>query len=177
VRLLLVWNSPATMVNLAAVFAGNISAVTRCAESSQAIAELRKSGGRYDWVILESRGLIEEDGEIVTAIEAVGLQVPIGYLNAEEGVKPSLSLICAAQRSAAGIHFLRCALSRPGAARIDIQNHGGDEIILEYHAHSQMDGNLSTPVLTIRKTAPVPDTHGLNAACLAAPGQAPPAGE
>ena len=152
-RLLLVGNSPATMVNLAAVFAGNVSTVTRCAESSQAIAELRKSGGTDDWVILESRALIEEDGEIVTAIEALGLQVPVGYLNAEGGVKPSLSLICEAQRSAAGIHFLRCALSRPGAVRIDIQNHGGQETILEYHAHCQTEGNSSTPVLKIRKTA------------------------
>ena len=155
-RLLLVGNNPATMVNLAAVFAGNISAVTRCADSYQAIDELRTSGGTYDWVILESRGLIEEDGEVVTAVEALGLPVPVGYLNAEGGVKPSLSLICAAQRSAAGIHFLRCALSRPGAVRMDIQNQGGEETILEYHAHSQTEGNASTPVLTIRKTSTAP---------------------
>jgi len=157
VRLLLVGNNPATNINILAVFAGSASIVTWCEDSSQAIAKLRTSGWKYDWVILESRGSLEEDGEIVTAIEALGLRVPVGYLEAEGGVRPSLSLICAAEKSANGVSFLRCALSRPGAVRIDIQNHGGEEIILEYHAHSHTEGDSSTPVLKIRRPATEPE--------------------
>lgn len=156
-RLLLVGNSPATNINILAVFAGSAAIVTWCADSSQAIAELRTSGWKYDWVILESRGSIEEGGEILSAVEALGLRVPVGYLDAEGGAKPSLSLIYAAEKSADGVHFLRCALSSPGAVRIDMHNHGGEEIILEYHAQYNAEGDSSTPVLKIRRPATDPE--------------------
>lgn len=152
-RLLLVGNRPPAMPLLLAVFAGSEPIVTRCADSSQAIAELHKSGWKYDWVILENRGSLKEEGKIVAAVETLGLPLPVGYLDTEGGVKPALTMICAAQRSADGVHFLRCALDRPSAVLIDIQNHGGEEIILEYQAQCKTEGESSTAVLKIRRPA------------------------
>lgn len=149
-KLLLVGNRPATMAHVLAVFAGSEPTVTRCADSSQAIAELHNSGRTYDWVILEGRGSLEEEGKIVTAVEALGLPVPVGYLDAEGDAEPALSLVCAAQRSADGFNFLRCALSRPGAVRIDYRNHGGEEVILEYQAPARMEEGSASPVLKIQ---------------------------
>lgn len=152
-RLLLVGDSPPAMPLLLALFAGSEPSVTRCADSSQAIAELHDSGGRYDWVILESRGSLNEEGEIVAAVEALGLPLPVGYLDAAGGDKPALSLIGATEKSPDGSQFLRCALSRPGAIQIAYRNHGEEEIILEYQAHCKTGEESAAPVLKIRRPA------------------------
>lgn len=147
------------MVLLQTVFAGSAISVTRCADSSQAIVELHKSGWKYDWVILESRGELKLGGKVASAVEALGLPVPVAFLDGAQGVKPALSLICGARESADRSQFLRCALSRPGAVKIDYRSHEGAEVFLEYRATCRKGEASSIPVLIIHSpaAAPLPD--------------------
>lgn len=163
-RLLLVGKDTASVALLQSAFAGSTPAVTRCTDSTQAIAELHRSGWKYDWVILESREALKREGKIISAVKALGLPVPVGFLDAARGSKPALSLVCAAQKSADGLQFLQCALSRPGAVKIDYRTHPGEEMYLEYQAPSKKEGLPSTPVLIIQSPATGPPIYKLNCA-------------
>lgn len=152
-RLLLVGNKTALVSLLPRIFAGSPFTVTRCADSSRAIAELLASEGKYDWIILGSRELLREGGRIADAAKALGLSVPIAFLDPEESAEPALSLLYAARKAAYGFQFLRFALSRPDIVQISRQNHGGEEVIFEYQAPCRREMTSSPPILLIRTPA------------------------
>lgn len=152
-RILLVGNAPAATAALPELFAGSPLSVTQCAGCSHAMIELRKAWWNYDWVILGNRELLKEAGMIVGTVEGFGLPVPVGFIDAEGGTSPTLSFICATQRSADGLQLLRCTLAAPGAVRIDYRGHSGEEVIFEYRAPSQKEEKTAGPVLVIQGLA------------------------
>ena len=155
-RLLLVGDNPSDIPKLLAVFPEVTTTVSHCADASQALAALLEARWEFDWVILAGSGAVMET-RFASLVAELDRPIRVGVLDGVHGSRPSLSMICAPRNSADGVHFLRCALSRPGAVQIHQRNVADEEgSTLEYHSPYRRGGKSSTSTLTVWN--PVPDS-------------------